>query len=960
MVVLAEAVERATRLGQLAVLAEAAGWAGYRRQLRGRFEDWTRRERPVEGSAPDDSQVTAEEWALFGHYRAVLRELRAEDEAGWSIWGSHVLGSNPPAELRKLGSVVAIDPTSLTSANWRLLDYCQRKARSMIVTLPFDHEPSLSELHAGVESIRQRFLTWGFVEEPEPLGGFSYRPKGLDAIESELFRSDSHERTKFTLNAKSGLKILGGPRGEGLGMLVAREVKAHLDRGVPPEEILVLVPRLDEDSERIRETLLAWNLPTDRGGSRRLANVPAVSALRLAMRLSVEDWQASTLVQLLRNGLIRWKDLDQASPSHRFEAAAAIRSTRVFRDRENLRNALERASADEKKKDRTPRIALKAIDQLSEVLDSVVGSGPWSVQVERAQRLAQSLGLEPEELEPLWDALDDQTWVRLGLGPAIAEESWSWREFVAQIETIVSEIDTPAPPIASGNVRIEPVDAIEGARAKVIILANLAEKTFPTPNAVDLDVTATVGAGSADPANLTYSREMLRFARVAGSADDQLVLAYPMTDVNGEPLLPAGFLDDLMRRLDEASTKACVEEHPRFDPILIGHRDLAQADADARVLAVALAAQGREEEPLRTLATLPRHLDALRGTADAFEVAHRRRIEKVFGEYDGRLADASAIAAIRQEFGPEHAFSPSQLESFALCPFQFYQRYVLGLKVVDERRELDEDYAGRGSEVHRVLEQIHEQAAAEEAENLIERLEVLIQTEMRVELEKLDEKESDLPQVLQEINTRRTDKALKRYVCQFRSYFGRPDGEPKPHKFEVAFGQSEDEDDTASHPHLTLGDEPEVVRLQGKIDRIDLVSREDGKTSFRVIDYKTGSNPSNKDVFDGLASQLPLYALAVERLVLSEEGYEFQDAGYWNLREEGFKNVKIKDWVTYRGELITFVLAMVSQLRGGAFPIVSRKPDCRKFCDYHAVCRVGEVRMVGKVWDERPRLKEDE
>ena len=86
---------------------------------------------------------------------------------------------------------------------------------------------------------------------------------------------------------------------------------------------------------------------------------------------------------------------------------------------------------------------------------------------------------------------------------------------------------------------------------------------------------------------------MLRFARVAGSAGERLVLAYPTTDINGEPLLPAGFLDDLMRRLDDASTKACVEEHPRFDPILIGHPSLAHSAADARVLAVALACQGR-------------------------------------------------------------------------------------------------------------------------------------------------------------------------------------------------------------------------------------------------------------------------------------------------------------------------------------------------------------------------------
>ena len=159
---------------------------------------------------------------------------------------------------------------------------------------------------------------------------------------------------------------------------------------------------------------------------------------------------------------------------------------------------------------------------------------------------------------------------------------------------------------------------------------------------------------------------------------------------------------------------------------------------------------------------------------------------------------------------------------------------------------------------------------------------------------------------------------------------------------------------------MTIGDEPDSVRLQGKIDRIDLVRNDDGTISFRVIDYKTGSNPSGKDVLAGLASQLPLYALAVERLVFSEEGYPFHDAGYWSLPKDGFKNVKIDDWGAYREHLMAFVLDLVSELRGGNFPIESLKKDCRKHCDYHAACRVGEVRMVGKTWAGRPILGDQE
>jgi hypothetical protein len=105
---------------------------------------------------------------------------------------------------------------------------------------------------------------------------------------------------------------------------------------------------------------------------------------------------------------------------------------------------------------------------------------------------------------------------------------------------------------------------------------------------------------------------------------------------------------------------------------------------------------------------------------------------------------------------------------------------------------------------------------------------------------------------------------------------------------------------------------------------------------------------------------LPLYALAVERLVFPDGDFTFQDAGYWSLPKDGYRNVKVKDWEAFRDHLIAFVLDLVSELRAGSFPIESQKKDCRKFCDYQAACRVGEVRMVGKVWAGRPKLGDEE
>ncbi len=965
--VLAEAIERARDGGALSVLDRSVDFPGYRRQLLGRFASWTRSERHPNRAAPEAGEAGAEEWALFGHYRSVLEALNAEDAAGWAARASKALGACQA--VRRPGHVVVIDPVEPTRARLRLLDHLEARSRSMLATLPFEADPGLAELYSTTEAARARFLERGFVEEAVGPGSLGLSGHRFGPIERDLFRLDAHTRAPLRVD---DLKILGAPRGEGVGLLVAREVLDQLDRGRHPEEILILAPRVDEDAETVRAVLRSWGLPVAPAPPTRLAAVPAVSALRQAARLPVDDWEAGALGRLLRNGQVRWAEAGTEGDLARFEAASAIRSTRVYRRLEPLRQALRRSSeGDRPVEARNALAALGAVERLANLLGPIARAGAWAAQVDRLRDLAAGLALDRGPLEPLWDALDDHGWVLEGLGPAVAEQSRTWPEFVAAVDAIVAADDpsrTPRPP-SPGTIPFEAVADAEGARAAVVILVNLAEKTFPNAEALDPgpaevtegdDEVEAEAAPAPIRAGRAYAREMLRFARVVGSADERLVLAYPTTDLNGEALLPAVFLDEVIRGLDPTCLAACSEAHARFDPVLRGRPDLAVAPVDARVLAVADACLGRGADRVRDLAATAAHGPSLRGVAEAFRVAHVRRVDRPFGPHDGLLGDDRVIARVLADFGPDHAFSASQLESFALCPFQFFQRFALGLKPVDDGDELEEDYAHRGREIHRALEEIHQQMHGDRDENLIDRLPILIENRMAVELEQHDGREADVAAVLREIAARRTRKVLARYVAQFREYDLDPDSPVRPHRFEVKFGEDDAEGQADPIPHLTVGEGPAAVKIQGVIDRVDLVTAKDGEVRFRVIDYKTGSNPSAKDVQAGLASQLPLYALAVERLGLAPEAARLDGFGYWSLPKSGYKRIPTPDWAGYSLRLSAYIVALVGRLREGKFPIDSRKKDCRKFCDFQAICRVGEVRSVGKVWVDRPSMAEPE
>jgi hypothetical protein len=112
---------------------------------------------------------------------------------------------------------------------------------------------------------------------------------------------------------------------------------------------------------------------------------------------------------------------------------------------------------------------------------------------------------------------------------------------------------------------------------------------------------------------------------------------------------------------------------------------------------------------------------------------------------------------------------------------------------------------------------------------------------------------------------------------------------------------------------------------------------------YRIIDYKTGSRPSKQDVKESIYVQLPLYALAVEQLVLAAEA-ELFDVGYWGLAADGFKPIRLSAWAEDQARLAAYVIDLVNHLRHGIFAVDPRKDDCTHRCEYASICRIGQLR----------------
>jgi RecB family exonuclease len=961
--VLDEALHRCERREGLGPLGGLARTRGLRQHLLARFHAWTRAGLDPEKAIPDGALDGAVR-VIYAHYRALLRKLEAADGPAFSAWAARVLRENPPPEFADLDRVVVLDPPPGDPAVTLALEGLNRTAGEMLVTLPAD--PGCPEAFAAVSRLRQSLLEWGFVETSHELD--PSRPAGLAAVERCLFA----EGAAPPLSSGAGLSAFGAPQGDGVALTVARLVRDQLAAGTHPEQLAVLVPAWDEGADRIVGTLSSWKLPVRAEQGRTLATEPSLAALLLAAGLPARRWEAVPLVRLLRNSRLRPAWLDERSAAAPAAAARAVVECRAFRELDTIRRALARqadrsaaegARTEDDRRRRQRRAdraetALRLLEPLSALLNACNAPAPWSDHIDRLRWIGGELGLLDEDetaLDQLVIALEDWGAVRAGLGRSGMAD---WSAFVETAARLARETVAVADAPAGGCIRVATVAAAVGAEFDQVILAGLDEGAFPARDAIELEP---------DVASATaYSAEMLRFLRVVGAARRGITFVYPTTDEHGQTLLTAGFFDEV-RRLVEPCDWGRHDEQKRLDPIQ--PEPLLGVPLERRVWAVAMASRGEETVPLRRLAGDPRDGLPLEGTAAALRVLARRSSRGgKYSPFEGRMGDPAVARRIVESFGPgRFLLSASQLESLAFCPFQFLARYVLRLEPTDDRDELEEDRSAKGSLLHRALEELH--ARLRDDPELTGRpLADRVREELPATIQRLvdsqPEPRTEIETSLRAIQAGRLMRDGRRYARQFAEYEAGPGREAACAHCEVAFGLPRE----SSHPPLEIGPADRGVLIYGVIDRIDVIPR-DGVRLFRVIDYKTGHVPEPAELKGGTALQVPLYALAAERLLAGTGGGEPLDAGYWGIGGKGYRPgatmttvgdgppVSDARWAAYRDALLRYVIELIERLRAADLPIAPRRDDCTRGCDYKTVCRIHQVRRAERAWPERPTMR---
>ncbi len=223
-------------------------------------------------------------------------------------------------------------------------------------------------------------------------------------------------------------------------------------------------------------------------------------------------------------------------------------------------------------------------------------------------------------------------------------------------------------------------------------------------------------------------------------------------------------------------------------------------------------------------------------------------LERAAGRREARLSDPELPGKL---FGERPRLSPSQIESYQNCPFQYFCRYGLGAK---ERRPAEVDVLQYGTLMHFLFERVFrcpgEERAAWGDQELEERIWELIQEYAQENLGGLELLRGQERYRLERL-ARSAGKLIRHVEEELSQSRFIPEG------FELGVGRQ-------LPPLKVRTQSGALVTVGGTIDRVDVYRSPGGKEYVRVIDYKTGNKVFQlSDVLYGLNMQMLVYLAAL-------------------------------------------------------------------------------------------------
>ncbi|MCK9632595.1 MAG: PD-(D/E)XK nuclease family protein [Methanoregula sp.] len=525
-----------------------------------------------------------------------------------------------------------------------------------------------------------------------------------------------------------------------------------------------------------------------------------------------------------------------------------------------------------------------------------------------------------------------------------ADEPISSQDFSRLLSSISEEPDDTARQDDDG-VTLLGIRECEHMKFPVVFIGGLTEGVFPSLT-TRLPFTNSLENVRMGTRSLSEILREVQYYFIAAllSAKSTIYLSAPLAD--GEKLLlTSAFFERVRMRTGDCPWPASTE-----NPV-----------ASRRTTAIDAGKGIRDEKVCTVLNLIPDSLNISDLTEHINMERFYRRAE-CDSAYDGILSkDESISAALAEQYGADHVWSPTSLETYATCPFAYFLNRVIGLEALPEV-EPNLSASDRGTAIHNVLSTFYREWRAAgntkiTLSSLADATEMIIHL-ASAELEKYSFQSPlwDATRILMLGNRNTGPGYFERFL---ESETQESDSPLVPSRFEFSFGMETDAlDDPASSlepVELASPDGTEKLRIRGRIDRIDVTP----EGQFLIYDYKSGaSHPKAKDIVAGTALQLPLYLLAFEQIT----GLHGIGGGYYKIRREVERNIVLADssskdlMISRLRPSVDFpgtiqhsrecAFAYIDGIRNGRFPLPPEEKCPNEYCDFKRICRFDPYRIL--------------
>ncbi|MCK4752204.1 MAG: exodeoxyribonuclease V subunit gamma [Planctomycetes bacterium] len=690
--------------------------------------------------------------------------------------------------------------------------------------------------------------------EPETFSEFHRfaSSKQLEHIERNIF-----EPKPTKIKTGNSVRIISAPNQRSEAQFVARQIlKLVKEKALRYRDIAVIASDIDSYRHYIKAYFEDYSIPFFIDKRKPLNQHPAVGLICSALQVVTEGFSHSDIFAYLKNDLV---------PAERCEVDLLENYCLAFGIAGNDWKDNKDWSFDDKNK---PFFDEKKVNQvrkkvLGPLLKLHSGDETSSITSEKFK------GIIFDFIEQLGVRQKITSWIEEGDGATADEHRQFYDKFVkvfgellevfggiemncadyfAIINSAFAQLELAFIPPTLDQVIVGSIERSRHPDLKAVFLIGTTQKQFPVPvglsgiltdddrvaaEAAEFSLAATLSQKLAERQYLAY----IAFTR----ASQFLYVTYPLADDKASATARSQFIENLESLFEGLKEESTSTERIGIENI---HSEIELTDLLCSRL-------GKD-------ATSPESGDGqLEPVLDSIcsdkELADSARIVQEAINYDNIAElDKQIIGGL---FGKQVKSSATRLSSFASCPYQYFARYILGLK---ERKEFKFEPLDVGNFYHRILDGLLKKLNAakkdlatiedkELLEILSEQIQQFIQTDSFISnFVRHSRHNAYIINSVSEV----LEKCVLTIARMVRA------GSFRPVLSEASFGEASD---VLGEYKMKLSSDRELF-LRGKIDRLDI----DGEKAAIVFDYKRKDKTfSWTKFYYGLDMQLGIYMLAV-------------------------------------------------------------------------------------------------